>query len=54
MLVAQCLVLKDDFTERERYENFVHTVESLLAANILPIINENDVVAMSDLTVGGQ
>ncbi|MEK7618299.1 MAG: glutamate 5-kinase [Patescibacteria group bacterium] len=52
MLVAQCLVLKDDFTERERYENFVHTVESLLAANILPIINENDVVAMSDLTVG--
>ncbi len=50
--VAQCLVLKDDFTDRERYENFVHTVEGLLATGILPVINENDVVAMSDLTVG--
>ncbi len=49
--VGQCLVLRSDFTDRERYDNFVNTVEGLLEAKALPIINENDVVSMADLTV---
>lgn len=52
LTVAQCLVLRNDFTDRERYENFVKTIDGLLAASVLPIINENDVVANNDLTVG--
>lgn len=50
--VGQCLLLRNDFTDRERYENSIRTIEGLLSARVLPIINENDVVAMEDLTVG--
>ena len=50
--IGQCLLLRNDFTDRERYDNFVGTIEGLLKAGVLPIINENDVVAMADLTVG--
>lgn len=52
MLVAQCLLLRNDFTDKERYDNFVATIEGLLKAGVVPVINENDVVAMEDLTVG--
>lgn len=52
LAVGQCLLLRNDFTDRERYDNFVRTIEGLLIGNILPIINENDVVATEDLTVG--
>ena len=50
--VAQCLLLRDDFTNRERYGNFVQSLEAMLFGKILPIINENDVMATQDLTVG--
>ncbi|MDP4000659.1 MAG: glutamate 5-kinase [bacterium] len=50
--IGQCLLLRDDFTDRDSYDHFVNTIEGMLTAKILPIINENDVVAMSDLTVG--
>lgn len=49
---AQCLLLRDDFTNRERYENFVQSIVAMIAGKILPIINENDVMATDDLTVG--
>lgn len=52
MTTAQCLVLRNDFTDREKYDNFVKTIDALLAASVLPIINENDVMATTDLTVG--
>ena len=50
--VGQCLLLRDDFTDRERYDNSIKTMEGMLASKILPVINENDVVSMEDLTVG--
>lgn len=52
MPIGQCLLLRGDFTDRERYDNFIGTVEGLLEAHALPIINENDVVSLADLTVG--
>ena len=52
LATAQCLVLRHDFSERERYDNFVLTLSGLLQAGALPIINENDVMATEDLTVG--
>jgi glutamate 5-kinase len=48
--MAQCLILRSDFMDKERYDNFVATVEDLLAAGVLPVINENDVVAMPNVT----
>lgn len=52
LMIGQCLLLRDDFTDRERYENSIRTIQGLLDAGVLPVINENDVVAMEDLTVG--
>jgi glutamate 5-kinase len=52
-IAGQCLLLRNDFTNRERYDNFIGTIQNmLLDGNVLPVINENDVVATSDLTVG--
>lgn len=43
-IIAQILLTKDDFLDRQRY-NFIHkTLVELLENNIVPIINENDVV----------
>ncbi len=50
--VAQCLVARDEFTVRERYDNLVNTLEQLCAAGILPILNENDVTTTADTTLG--
>lgn len=50
--VGQVLILSDDFTDRERFKNFVENIEAMLAHKILPIINENDFVKTEDLTVG--
>lgn len=50
--IGQCLLLRSDFTDRERYDNSLRTIKGLLEADVVPIINENDVVAMEDLTVG--
>ena len=50
--IGQCLLLRDEFTDRERYANSLATISGLLDAGVVPIINENDVIAMEDLTVG--
>ena len=48
--VAQILLTREDLQVRKRYLNFRNTVENLLSSNIIPIINENDVVAVDELT----
>jgi glutamate 5-kinase len=52
MIVGQCLLLRNDFSNRERYENFINTVQGMIDCGAVPVINENDVVATADLTVG--
>ncbi len=44
--VAQILLTHDDLANRRRYLNARHTFESLLEAGVLPIVNENDTVAV--------
>ncbi|MEM2921394.1 MAG: glutamate 5-kinase [Candidatus Bathyarchaeia archaeon] len=50
--IAQILLTKDDFTNSHRYENLKHTLETLIGWGVIPIINENDTVAVDEIKVG--
>lgn len=50
---AQLLLTQDDFTNRKRYVNVNNTINELLNQfNAVPIINENDTVAIDELKFG--
>jgi glutamate 5-kinase len=50
--VAQILLTADDFRSRQRYLNARDTMHGLLRARVVPIINENDTVAIEEIKVG--
>lgn len=50
--VAQALITRADFTNFERYQNAIETIRILLEEGVIPIVNENDVVATEELTFG--
>ncbi len=50
--VAQVLLTKDDMYQETRREHCVNALEALIAHRIIPIINENDVVAIDEIKVG--
>ena len=47
--VAQILTSKSDFQTRRHYLNMRGCIEALLTAGFVPIVNENDVVAITEL-----
>lgn len=47
--IAQVLTSKSDFQTRRHYLNMRGCIEALLSAGIVPIVNENDVVAITEL-----
>ena len=47
--IAQILVTKEDFRDRKHFLNMKNCIEALLQQNILPIINENDTVTITEL-----
>ena len=47
--VAQALLSRGDITDREGYLNVRNTLISLIELNVIPIINENDVVAVEEI-----
>jgi glutamate 5-kinase len=49
LLCAQVLVTKEDFRDREHYINMKNCLNGLLQNNIIPIINENDVISVTEL-----
>ncbi len=49
--VAQVLLTRGDFGARASYLNIRDTLENLLKADVLPIVNENDVVATDELLI---
>ena len=51
-LIAQVLLTHDDMNEPSRYLNAKATIEKLLLLNVIPIINENDVVATEEIRFG--
>ncbi|MFQ5665480.1 MAG: glutamate 5-kinase [Candidatus Binatia bacterium] len=47
--VAQILLTHDDLADRSRYLNARHTIETLIAAGVIPVANENDTVVIDEL-----
>src|SRR5690554_4416790 len=47
--VAQLMVTKEDFRDRRHYLNMKNCLSGLVRQGILPVINENDTVAVTEL-----
>jgi len=52
LAAAQVLLTRDDLESRERYLNLRNTLNALLDLGAVPIINENDSVAVQELVYG--
>ncbi|MFO0774310.1 MAG: glutamate 5-kinase [Nitrospiraceae bacterium] len=50
--VAQILLTHHDLADRRRFLNARHTLTTLLGFGVVPIINENDTVAVDEIRVG--
>lgn len=50
--IAQVLLTHEDFFNRKRYLNLRNTLSILLKSGVIPIINENDTVAVDEIKVG--
>jgi len=50
--IAQLLLTHQDVAERPRRLNALHTIRALMAADVLPVVNENDTVAVEEIRMG--
>jgi glutamate 5-kinase len=50
--VAQVLLTRDNLIQRQHYMNVHATFQELLAMGVVPIVNENDTVAVDELKFG--
>ncbi|HEY9779677.1 MAG TPA: glutamate 5-kinase [Leptolyngbyaceae cyanobacterium] len=50
--IAQVLLTRSDLVQRSRYLNVYNTFEALLELGVIPIVNENDTVAVEELKFG--
>jgi glutamate 5-kinase len=50
--VAQILLTWDDFRNKRRLRNLLNTFNSLLSLGVVPIINENDTIAVDEIKFG--
>ncbi len=51
-IAAQVLLTRDDLDNRERYLNLRNTLATLFDLGAVPVVNENDSVAVSELVYG--
>ncbi len=52
MVIGQMLLTRDDFRARTRYLNARNTLFELLKQGAIPIINENDTIAVEEIKIG--
>lgn len=52
LTVAQVLLTRDAIANRERYLNARHCFDTLLEEGVVPIVNENDAVAIDEIKIG--
>lgn len=50
LLCSQLLATKEDFRDRDHYLNMKNAFQNLLRENIIPIVNENDVIGTSEIS----
>lgn len=50
--VAQVLLTRDDITSRSRYINARNTLSTLMSYGVIPLINENDPIAVDEIKFG--
>ncbi len=50
--VGQLLITRSDVEDPERHGNLVATFEKLFSFNVVPIVNENDAVAVEEIVYG--
>lgn len=50
--VGQVLLTREDFADRKRFLNARNTMYTLLRMGVLPVINENDTVAVEEIKLG--
>src|SRR6202050_4946528 len=50
--IAQILLTHQDLAERRRRQNANQTIDELLGAGVIPIVNENDTVAVEEIRLG--
>ncbi|MFM7560409.1 glutamate 5-kinase, partial [Cylindrospermopsis raciborskii] len=50
--IAQVLLTRADLVERSRYLNAYNTFQELLGLGVIPVVNENDTVAVEELKFG--
>lgn len=51
--VAQVLITRDNFAEKTEYKNLMATLEGYMKCQVIPILNENDIVANNEKNFGG-
>lgn len=51
-VVAQILLTWDDFRNKRRLRNLMNTVNGLISIGVIPIINENDTIAVDEIKFG--
>lgn len=49
LICSQVLITKDSFSTRDHYLNMTNCIEALLKCDVIPVVNENDVVAITEL-----
>ena len=47
--VGQVLTMKEDFEQKEQYKNLKQCMEVMLHNDVIPIVNENDTVCVTEL-----
>ena len=52
VVVAQLLLTRYDFMQRQQYLNARNTLDRLLALGALPVVNENDTIAVDEIRFG--
>ncbi len=52
VITAQALITFEDFRRKESYDNIKNALDGILNNDIMPIINENDVVSFRESTFG--
>ena len=50
--IAQVLLTRNDIADRTQYQNAQNTFIELLSMGVIPIVNENDTLAVTEIKFG--